>query len=42
MSLIKVANIQMNVTDNKEENFKTVEKYLEIVSKENVDIVLLP
>jgi omega-amidase len=42
MSLIKVANIQMNVSDNKEENLKTVEKYLEIVSKENVDLVSLP
>lgn len=42
MSLIKVVNIQMNVTDDKAQNFKTVEKYLEIVSKENVDIVLLP
>ncbi len=42
MSLIKVANIQMNIKNDKEENFKTVEKYLEIVSKENVDVVLLP
>lgn len=42
MSLIKIANIQMNVTDDKSQNFKTVEKYLEIVSKENVDVVLLP
>lgn len=42
MSLIKVANIQMNVTADKDENFKTVEKYLEIVSKEKVDVVLLP
>lgn len=42
MSLIRVANIQMNVTDDKTENFKTVEKYLEVVSKENVDVVLLP
>jgi omega-amidase len=42
MSLIKVANIQMNVNEDKNENFKIVEKYLEIVSKENVDLVLLP
>lgn len=42
MSLIKVANIQMNVAEDKDENFKTVEKYLKIVSKENVDLVLLP
>jgi len=42
MSLSRVANIQMNVTDDKEVNFKTVEKYLEIISKEKVDMVLLP
>ncbi len=42
MSVVKVANIQMHVTDDKEENFKTVQKYLEIVSKEKVDMVLLP
>lgn len=42
MSFIKVANIQMNVSDDKAENFKTVEKYLEIVSKENVDLAMLP
>jgi predicted amidohydrolase len=42
MTLVRTATIQMNVTDNKAENFKTVEGYLEIVSKESVDIVLLP
>lgn len=42
MSLIRVANIQMNVLEDKEENFKTVERYFEIASKENVDMVLLP
>jgi omega-amidase len=42
MSLIKVANIQMNVTEDKDENFKIVEKHLETVSKDKVDLVLLP
>jgi predicted amidohydrolase len=42
MRSLKVANIQMNVSNDKAESFKTVEKYLERVSKENVDVVLLP
>ncbi len=43
MSIIKVANIQMKVSGNKEDNFKTVEKYLEdIISKEKLDLVVLP
>lgn len=42
MEFIKVANIQMNVSNNKTESFKAAEKYLEVVSKENVDLVLLP
>jgi omega-amidase len=42
MEFIKVANIQMNVSDDKMESFKAAEKYLEVVSKENVDLVLLP
>lgn len=42
MSAIKVANIQMKVTAGKEENIRTAEGYIEVISKENVDIVLLP
>jgi predicted amidohydrolase len=42
MRSVKVSNIQMNVSNDKAESFKTVEKYLGRVSKENVDVVLLP
>lgn len=40
--MLKIASIQMSVTEDKDENFKIVEKYLETIVKENVDIVLLP
>ena len=42
MSIIQVANIQMKVSANKEENFTTVEKYLEDILKEKLDLVVLP
>ncbi len=42
MSVLKVANIQMAVTDDKAENLNTAEKYLAVVCKEKADLVLLP
>ncbi len=42
MSIMKVANIQMKVSDNKEDNFNTVEKYLDETKNEKVDLVVLP
>lgn len=42
MTKIKVANIQMKVSDVKEENLVIVDRYLEKISKENIDIALLP
>ncbi|TJX14964.1 carbon-nitrogen hydrolase family protein [Tissierella creatinini] len=42
MSVIKVANIQMKVSANKEDNFTIVNKYLEDISKEKIDLVVLP
>lgn len=42
MSIIKIANLQMKVSANKEDNFTTLNKYLEDVAKENIDLVVLP
>ena len=42
MSIIKVANIQMKVSSIKEENLSTVEKYLEKMKEESIDLLVLP
>ena len=42
MSIIKIANIQIKVSAKKEDNFATLNKYLEDIAKENVDLVVLP
>lgn len=42
MSIIKIANIQMKVSANKEDNFAMLNKYFEDIAKENVDLLVLP
>ena len=42
MSALKVANIQMKVSVKKDENLLIVDKYLNAITKENIDLAILP